>query len=123
MSTAEQIIAEHPWSWELDDIGSDIVMCKCGEVFASPLQHAAHVVAALTNAGYALVKDARVEYLLCGHPGWPDPLESGRRRRRTRSGVGESTWSPTNNEGDPGSPVSVPAAEVSARLLLVWRGR
>ncbi|NKS12558.1 hypothetical protein GS580_16600 [Rhodococcus hoagii] len=55
MTTAEQIIAEHPWSWELDDIGSDIVMCKCGEVFASPLQHAAHVVAALTNAGKAIV--------------------------------------------------------------------
>ncbi|NKU21717.1 hypothetical protein GS907_24465 [Rhodococcus hoagii] len=56
MSTAEQIIAEHPWSWELDDIGSDIVMCKCGEVFASPLQHAAHVVAELTNAGHIEVE-------------------------------------------------------------------
>lgn len=69
MSTAEQIIAEHRVSYTFDGEGS----CTCGEKVSQP-DHAAHVVAALTNAGYALVKDARIEYLLCGHPGWPDPL-------------------------------------------------
>ncbi|NKS17341.1 hypothetical protein GS490_13525 [Rhodococcus hoagii] len=57
MSTAEQIIAD-----VLGEHGTRAYV-------------AAHVVAALTNAGYALVKDSRVEYLLCGHPGWPDPLD------------------------------------------------
>ncbi len=49
MSTAEQIIAEHRWSALTD-------ACKCGDPTISWGAHAAHVVAALTNAGHALVE-------------------------------------------------------------------
>lgn len=48
MSTAEQIIAEHRIAVQHED---DRVWCTCGEVLASVGRHAAHVVAALTNAG------------------------------------------------------------------------
>lgn len=47
MSTAEQIIAEHRVSYTFDGEGS----CTCGEKVSQP-DHAAHVVAALTNAGH-----------------------------------------------------------------------
>ena len=54
MSTAEQIIAEH----QVREMWSrfDEVVCDCGERFATRADHAAHVVAALTNAGHALVE-------------------------------------------------------------------
>ncbi|ASN72012.1 hypothetical protein 7S2_19 [uncultured Caudovirales phage] len=53
MSTAEQIIAEHAVrAWRADGR----TWCwKCGE-FPSRGAHAAHVVAALTNAGKAIVE-------------------------------------------------------------------
>ncbi|NKS14644.1 hypothetical protein GS580_27675 [Rhodococcus hoagii] len=51
MSTAEQIIAEHRVKPYLTRI-----QCRCGEMFASYEQHAAHVVAALTNAGKTIVE-------------------------------------------------------------------
>lgn len=49
MSTAEQIIAEHRWSALTD-------ACKCGDPTITLGEHAAHVVAALTNAGHEIVK-------------------------------------------------------------------
>ncbi|MBM4498196.1 hypothetical protein GS982_02330 [Rhodococcus hoagii] len=51
MSTAEQIIAEHRVSYTFDGEGS----CTCGEKVSQP-DHAAHVVAALTKAGKAIVE-------------------------------------------------------------------
>ena len=53
MSTAEQIIAEH----QVREMWSrfDEVVCDCGERFATRADHAAHVVAALTNAGKTIV--------------------------------------------------------------------
>ncbi|MDH6282902.1 hypothetical protein [Prescottella agglutinans] len=55
MSTAEQIIAEHRIKPYLTRI-----QCRCGEVFASYEAHAAHVVAALTNAGKTIVDGAGI---------------------------------------------------------------
>lgn len=49
MSTAEQIIAEHRWSALTD-------ACKCGDPTITWGAHPAHVVAALTNAGQAIVE-------------------------------------------------------------------
>ncbi|MBM4603151.1 hypothetical protein GS575_09405 [Rhodococcus hoagii] len=51
MTTAEQIIAEHRVSYTFDGEGA----CTCGERVSQP-DHAAHVVAALTNAGKTIVE-------------------------------------------------------------------
>lgn len=51
MSTAEQIIAEHRVSYTFDGEGS----CTCGDKVSQP-DHAAHVVAALANAGHEVVE-------------------------------------------------------------------
>ncbi|WP_139811684.1 hypothetical protein [Prescottella equi] len=55
MSTAEQIIAEH----RFDDVSPGLEFCTCGWGGES---HAAHVVAALTNAGKTIVGDVREEW-------------------------------------------------------------
>ncbi|ORL00984.1 hypothetical protein A6F56_01140 [Prescottella equi] len=80
MSTAEQIIAEHRVSYTFDGEGS----CTCGEKVSQP-DHAAHVVAALTNAGKAIVEQsAAVETLLdtragllLAHNAWHEGLSAG----------------------------------------------
>lgn len=51
MSTAEQIIAEHRWWYAFE--GYD--KCGCGAEVPRGM-HAAHVVAALTNAGKTIVE-------------------------------------------------------------------
>lgn len=78
MSTAEQIIAEHRWSALTD-------ACKCGDPTITLGEHAAHVVAALTNAGKTIVEQsAAVEALLdtragllLAHNAWHEGLSAG----------------------------------------------
>ncbi|AEV51920.1 hypothetical protein [Prescottella equi] len=65
MSTAEQIIAEHRWSALTD-------ACKCGDPTITLGEHAAHVVAALTNAGKAIVELPEAEDY-GGDPQWTLP--------------------------------------------------
>ncbi|NKS97476.1 hypothetical protein GTA09_20315 [Rhodococcus hoagii] len=54
MSTAEQIIAQHLPEY-VDGVGM-LVCLGCGEASATDREHAAHVVAALTNAGKTIVE-------------------------------------------------------------------
>lgn len=54
MSTAEQIIAEHRTSMYVAN-GVEVFVCRCGKEFLPADSHAAHVVAALTNAGKTIV--------------------------------------------------------------------
>ncbi|NKT41779.1 hypothetical protein GS676_02710 [Rhodococcus hoagii] len=54
MSTAEQIIAEHLAEY-VDGVGM-LVCLGCGETSTTDREHAAHVVAALTNAGKTIVE-------------------------------------------------------------------
>ncbi|MBM4587605.1 hypothetical protein GS507_05285 [Rhodococcus hoagii] len=53
MTTAEQIIAEHAVS-RYRECGN--VVCWCGARFPGVRSHAAHVVAALTNAGKTIAE-------------------------------------------------------------------
>ncbi|NKR75819.1 hypothetical protein GS492_25080 [Rhodococcus hoagii] len=55
MSTAEQIIAEHRTSMYVAN-GVEVFVCRCGKEFLPADEHAAHVVAALTNAGKTIVE-------------------------------------------------------------------
>ncbi|WP_064059257.1 hypothetical protein [Prescottella equi] len=56
MSTAEQIIAPHlNFEYSIDTEEFYCLAPGCTATFEDEADHAAHVVAALTNAGYALV--------------------------------------------------------------------
>ncbi|NKS77978.1 hypothetical protein GS539_19335 [Rhodococcus hoagii] len=62
MSTAEQIIAEHRTTMYVAN-GVEVFVCRCGKEFLPADSHAAHVVAALTNAGHMLLTPDDVERL------------------------------------------------------------
>lgn len=62
MSTAVQIIAEHRWSALTD-------ACACGDPTITWGAHPAHVVAALTNAGKAIVDPKAFDLAIWLHLG------------------------------------------------------
>ncbi|MBM4722551.1 hypothetical protein GS439_06865 [Rhodococcus hoagii] len=74
MSTAEQIIAEHPTEVNCDG-GVD---CGCGLRFSTYAGWSRHVVAALTNAGKAIVElpEYDRDFAFSGAEVWPDGYSS-----------------------------------------------
>ncbi|WP_275792651.1 hypothetical protein [Prescottella equi] len=73
MSTAEQIIAPHlNFEYDSDTEEFYCLAPNCTATFEDEAGHAAHVVAALTNAGHEIVKLPEADEVVDGRPFWSE---------------------------------------------------